>query len=271
MIVLEIAMIVIGLVAVFVSFKVSDNTVQNPVNEQKVIDNTEKRNLQSEIQEIYDKFDEDIKVRSEDAINSAESELSHVSNEKIMGMNEYSDQVLEKMEKNHSDAVFLYNMLNEKEKELRELEKEIDTLKAGIHDQIAEEYQGMKECIADAQSVKNDMELLIVQQQSVKTAKEELQDNSITEEEHISDSEEIMDKTSLYDAEIAQIELEESEQSGPEEDKIENYTEETDMSNRNQEIIALYKKGYPVLDISKMLGMGQGEVKFVIDMHNAIG
>ena len=268
MIVLEIAMIVIGLVAVFVSFKVSDNTVQNPVNEQKVIDNTEKRNLQSEIQEIYDKFHEDIKVRSEDAINSAE--LSHVSNEKIMGMNEYSDQVLEKMEKNHSDAVFLYNMLNEKEKELRELEKEIDTLKAGIHDRIAEEYQGMKECIADAQSVKNDMELLIVQQQSVKTAKEELQDNSITEEEHISDSEEIMDKTSLYDAEIAQIELEESEQSGSEEDRIENYTEETDMSNRNQEIIALYKKGYPVLDISKMLGMGHGEVKFVIDMHNAI-
>ena len=53
--------------------------------------------------------------------------------------------------------------------------------------------------------------------------------------------------------------------------RIENYTEETDMSNRNQEIIALYKKGYPVLDISKMLGMGQGEVKFVIDMHNAIG
>lgn len=36
--------------------------------------------------------------------------------------------------------------------------------------------------------------------------------------------------------------------------------------NHNQEIITLYKKGHSVLEISKLLSLGQGEVKFVIDL-----
>ena len=39
--------------------------------------------------------------------------------------------------------------------------------------------------------------------------------------------------------------------------------------NSNSEIIALYKKGRNVLEISKMLSIGQGEVKLVIDLYNA--
>ena len=40
-----------------------------------------------------------------------------------------------------------------------------------------------------------------------------------------------------------------------------------DSDNHNTEIIHLYKKGYSVLEISKMLSLGQGEVKFVIDLY----
>ena len=37
----------------------------------------------------------------------------------------------------------------------------------------------------------------------------------------------------------------------------------------NSEIIALYKKGISILEISKMLSIGQGEVKLVVDLYNA--
>ena len=40
-------------------------------------------------------------------------------------------------------------------------------------------------------------------------------------------------------------------------------------SNSNSEIIALYKKGISILEISKMLSIGQGEVKLVVDLYNA--
>lgn len=44
---------------------------------------------------------------------------------------------------------------------------------------------------------------------------------------------------------------------------------ETNNANHNDEIIELYKKGRSILEISKMLSIGQGEVKFVIDMYKA--
>ena len=37
--------------------------------------------------------------------------------------------------------------------------------------------------------------------------------------------------------------------------------------DKNREIIELYKKKKSVLEISKLLGMGQGEVKLVIDLY----
>ena len=42
-----------------------------------------------------------------------------------------------------------------------------------------------------------------------------------------------------------------------------------DHVDHSDEIISLYKKGRSVLEISKMLDIGQGEVKFVIDMYKA--
>ena len=44
---------------------------------------------------------------------------------------------------------------------------------------------------------------------------------------------------------------------------------EINNTNHNDEIIELYKKGRSILEISKMLSIGQGEVKFVIDMYKA--
>ncbi|MBO4506866.1 MAG: hypothetical protein J5728_10610, partial [Lachnospiraceae bacterium] len=42
---------------------------------------------------------------------------------------------------------------------------------------------------------------------------------------------------------------------------------DTGAINRNDEIIALHKSGKSVMEISKLLGMGQGEVKLIIDLY----
>ena len=86
--------------------------------------------------------------------------------------------------------------------------------------------------------------------------------------------------SSVFDAEIARIEEEETKARELEDTISEdsfgevsvNYTpmsEQEQMENHNDEIISLYKKGRSVLEISKMLSLGQGEVKFVIDLYNA--
>ena len=42
---------------------------------------------------------------------------------------------------------------------------------------------------------------------------------------------------------------------------------DTGAINRNDEIIALHKSGKSIMEISKLLGMGQGEVKLIIDLY----
>ena len=55
------------------------------------------------------------------------------------------------------------------------------------------------------------------------------------------------------------------------EEKKEVEREEIEIgTNRNKEILSLYKKGNSVLEISKALDMGQGEVKLVIDLFQGV-
>ena len=37
--------------------------------------------------------------------------------------------------------------------------------------------------------------------------------------------------------------------------------------SRNEEIISLYRQGRSVMEISKLLGMGQGEVRLIINLY----
>ena len=53
-----------------------------------------------------------------------------------------------------------------------------------------------------------------------------------------------------------------------EEDDSEDVASEN-PNNHNAEIIKLYKEGNSVFDISKLLSIGQGEVKLVIDLYKA--
>lgn len=57
----------------------------------------------------------------DDALEEVTKELNRLTNEKIMAVDEFSDTVLEKINQNHSEVIFLYNMLNEKERELKEV------------------------------------------------------------------------------------------------------------------------------------------------------
>lgn len=72
---------------------------------------------------------------------------------------------------------------------------------------------------------------------------------------------------SVFDEEIAKIEEEEAKNTPQE--RYRPLHQQEKAANHNDEIIELYKNGRSILEISKMLSIGQGEVKFVIDLHQA--
>ena len=52
--------------------------------------------------------------------------LERLTNEKIMAVNEYSDTVLQEIHKNHEEAMFLYDMLNNKHANIKDTVSKMD-------------------------------------------------------------------------------------------------------------------------------------------------
>ncbi|MCI9079142.1 MAG: hypothetical protein HFH68_09515 [Lachnospiraceae bacterium] len=290
MAILEAIMVIIGLGAVFLSFRVADGNSTNTSTSST--SGEELKNVTDKAKEFLDKFNEDIESKAEEVLNNTDNKLGTILNEKIMGLSEYSDQILDKMEKNHSETVFLYDMLNEKEKEIKELVHDIDVIKAGIRDELAKEYQEHKKRFEETGSSKVQTSIPVYNNDSLPDELYGISANpaSTSTEDTIQESiismpgMEIPEKdgndinTSMYDVEIARIEEQEIWEkslrrlygnmgvSDIEAAAIEAGIDHVDHSD---EIISLYKKGCSILEISKMLDIGQGEVKFVIDMYKA--
>lgn len=118
----EITLIIVGIIFLLVSFFVQEKL--SP----KDIDNITKLS-EKELKIIVDKQLNNARDRVEDAISDVvddsqeqtKRDLEKETNEKIMAIDEYSNTVLESMNKTHNEILFLYSMLNDKHTELTEL------------------------------------------------------------------------------------------------------------------------------------------------------
>lgn len=199
---IEIVLIVLGIIVVIVScviMRPKDKTVNS---KSKGITSFEEVFTKDEIKAMKERMYEQLTEVSEDIIIKVDQNLSQISNETIMEVSEYSDQVLEKINRNHEEVVFLYNMLSEKEKELKTAMREVVIPRKVMEETIE----------------KNDMEI---------------------------DSSEELDQ--LYET-VDNIALSELD------------------TNHNAQILSLHNRGKSIVEISKILGLGQGEVKLVIDL-----
>ena len=201
---LEIVLIVLGIIIIIVSFflvgskqEINESTLGKNISLDQVF-------AKEEIQDFNDSIINKLNEVREETLNATEDELSRLSNEKIMAVSEFSDQILEKIDRNHEEVVFLYKMLNDKEKEIKETVKE-----ANIVQRLSKEQESDT---VEAKAVEAD------------------NPSFTSKEKEMSDSE---------------------------------------VFNNNEEILSLYSEGKSIIEISRLLSLGQGEVKLVIDLfHN---
>ena len=90
--------------------------------------------LETQKQEIKKYVDQVLEVKSEETIVKTDDYLSKISNEKIMAVNDFSEQILEKIDANHKEVVFLYDMLNQKEDELKETVRQFEEEKGQLRE-----------------------------------------------------------------------------------------------------------------------------------------
>ncbi len=251
MTILEIVLLIIGLGLCIGSFFVSEK-----------LSAKDKENLtkltREQIEEIIRDKMADAKVETEDklsaTIDEAMEELDRrtdkETNEKILQISQYSDTVLEAVDKSHKEVTFMYSMLNEKHDATVEMTKKLAELEGTL--------RALDSSVAKKLDLLRDRELEFEEdKRKLEELRQELENekNRVTEERKSAE-----DKINM----VENISLEEA--------LSQKFTEENKtVRNDNMEILTLSDEGLSEVEIAKKLGRGLGEVKFVLGLYQEAG
>lgn len=186
--------------------------------------------VKRELGSLRNHVDEVVEESVADSMEKAERTLERLCNEKIMAVNEYSDTVLNEIHKNHEEAVFLYDMLNNKHTSLKNT--------------VAEVNSSMKEAEEMVRTLQQPVSVPAVQ-------------GGVPAGE-----------PAVWEpAELTFPEVPVKEPMVPDGQESGEWPGESGQDhNNNEKILRLYKKGKSAVMIAKELELGIGEVRLVIDL-----
>lgn len=224
---MEIALLVAGVIIFVLSFLIPDKKKENA---QGTVDPQEIRKMmETELNGMKLRVNEATDETVEYAMEKAERQLERVSNEKIMALSEYSDTIMEGIDKSHQEVLFMYDMLTDKQTDLKNTVRKAEA--------TVREVESATQIPEPVQPVSSDVPTQAEPSVLVQTASAQesefsrLVTDEHTVEEFIADDD-------------------------PEED-----------GNNNERILALSEQGLSTVEIAKTLGLGVGEVKLVIDLY----
>ncbi|MBP3260784.1 DUF6115 domain-containing protein [Pseudobutyrivibrio sp.] len=202
----------------------------------------DRENLQKltkdQIQDIIKDKMADAKVELEDklsatideAMEEIDRKTDKETNNKIMEISQYSDTVLESVDKSHKEVTFMYSMLNEKQQDTVDMTKKLSELE----------------------------DTLVALDSSIAKKLDILRDKEIELEEMKKEQKEFVPLTESSNKPVSFTEA-----------LAEKFADDTPniKQNGNMEILTLHDEGLSEVEIAKKLGRGLGEVKFVLGLY----
>jgi hypothetical protein len=253
-------LMILGIIFIVLSFVLPDKDEK----EKQEITKKEHDDIIAQEQREIDGILQD---KTDDVIEKVDEQLSRISNEKIISVSEYSDQVLEKINQNHQEVVFLYNMLNEKEEEMKKMmvkmkptskkdtpgEKQAEKLAKKAARTAREQEEEKAEAVPSVHE-NDDMEML----RDLLSAGESNVEEKDTGKRNTGKKE---DGTGERHGNREPVD---SSKKVPE--KVPGL-EESSENSISKKVLELYKDGMDVLEISRTLSRGRGEVQLIIDLY----
>lgn len=268
---MEIFLIIIGVTAIIGSF-VFEKTLEKNDNTNENNSGVTEAMLEEQVSKAVDHI-------LDDRIEETEAKMDKLSNEKIMAVGDYSDNVLKEIDKNHDEVMFLYSMLNEKEKEVKNAVNDVENIKRSINviadnekadkadksetfanNQINNNIKNTrvsKETISDVSDMKD--ELLTLQK---KKAEETMEINNVSVKDNNNSNLTISTAKDNRDKTEKNLNLNTGKKN-----KGVAIAHKDVKKNNNNKILELYSKGMSNIDIAKKLNLGIGEVRLVIDLY----
>ena len=251
----EIIMLVCGIAFLVLSFFVGNN---NSSQQSEFMDadlfSAEK------IEELKKSVEESLEEKADDLLEDTKNKLASASNETIISVDEFSRQTLERINHNHEEVVFMYNMLQNKEEELK---KNVEEFKKTIDELEKKKEEVKNEVLAAVPPTASGIEMARKKSSSKSVDKS----NSMKGEDIVSTTRKnakggakksaVKESIpSIIPSAIAEMQRENGVD-----------TSDNNEESKNSKILELYQQKKSVLEISKALGLGQGEVKLVIDLY----
>lgn len=258
MTIIEIVLLIAGMGFILASFWVAEKLSPDELQHISELSKEEmglmlERELENSKQRVVDIVEDTIDASKE----RTERALEKQTNEKIMAINEYSDTVIEKMNKTHNEIMFLYSMLNDKHTELTDFTSGLTQQLSDLKAQEEEITNGFLE------QLKNQATIQVQNQKAQAAAAEQAAQKpfsgAASQKELSPEQEASMDASSAQAAQAAA-----NEPAGQKTADTEAAEKEINVKD---EIIRLYEQGRDSVAIAKNLGLGVGEVRLILGLY----
>lgn len=282
----EVVLLLCGIICVAVSFIMGDSQKKNKDDKDYDANLTEeqKEDIRRQVTDIID----------EEMLNASEKtevSLDKISNTKILEMNEYADNILGEINRNHNEAVFLYDMLNDKAKEVKSTVKDVNVTKKQVEKIQAEvtsaaanpeEDNAYADKSGDKSQRRSEHEFRSMTPEIVReigmpvtSEYDDSQENDsygtggadINDGMDMVSPQELMAVSQMLGQDMQQNIQQNIQTVSAQDNGM--HDNGTHGLNRNDEILSMYESGMDSRQIAKELNLGIGEVRLVIDLYKS--
>ena len=122
MVAVEIVLILIGVIFLIGSFFVTERLSQKDLEQITLMSEADLKHIaEKQVKSIKSEVENSVEEIIDESLEITKRGLEKETNNKIMAVSEYSDTVMEEMNKTHNEIMFLYSMLNDKHTETADL------------------------------------------------------------------------------------------------------------------------------------------------------
>ena len=228
----EIILIVIGVIMIGVSFFITERLSDQDLEQISMLSKADLNRISElQLKELQNKLGNALEDMLDESLGMTRRGLERETNNKIMAVSEYSDTVLDNINKSHNEITFLYSMLNDKRAETAQLIGDLQRVTKQIRE------MDLDNKIARLEAAAND----------VISSEKKFETLTIP---HVEEREEIFtinETTNLKE--------------------FQDVTEDSSLLSNNEKILLLYKEGKNEVEIAKQLDCGLGEVRLVLGLY----
>ena len=243
-----IVLLIVGALLFIASFVIPDNR-QDIGKSSKAMGMKLDRMIDERVEQVKGRLSDVAGAAREEEEERAKRELERLTNEKIMAIEDYSKVVMDEIEKNHQEVMFLYDMLDNKSSDLKNTLRKADAVKKEQESVFREgESEDSSEPIRELlYSDEKEDDRALSGMDRLKNAIAGLGGGGT----------EGLSAADTAAADPVSSRLQESEGN-----------EDQGELSRNEKVLEMKKSGMDNVDIAKSLNIGVGEVNLITDLFS---